>query len=59
MKKISKKDSDRILNHLKKARTILDKISEDDEIELSDTETAEDCLSVMDGIILAINNTIL
>lgn len=38
MKKISKKDSDRILNHLKKARAILDRISEDDEIALSDTE---------------------
>lgn len=59
MKKISRKESLRILNHLKKAQEILENASDGcDEFSMSDTEIAEDCLSVLSSIIYAINNAV-
>lgn len=60
MKKISKKDSERILNYLSKARKILDGYEEyGDDIEICNTELAYDCLSKIDVISIALNNAII
>lgn len=58
MKKISKKDSERILNHIKKARAILDSAYNEDGIQFPDIETAENILSELSGIVFIANNTI-
>ncbi len=59
MKKISKRDSLRLLNHLKRARAIIDSVSDDGEIMISKIEIAEDCVSQIDGFLIAINNTLI
>ena len=57
MKKISRKESLRILNHLKKAQEILENAAGDcDEFSMYDAEISEDCLSILSSIIYAINN---
>lgn len=58
MKKISKKDSERILNHIKKARAILNSAYNEDEIQFPDIEKAENILSELSGIVFIANSTI-
>lgn len=58
MKKISKKDSERVLNYIKKARAIIDYASDGGEIQFSDSETAESILSGMGEIEFVASNTL-
>lgn len=61
MKKISKRDAERILNHLQKAKEIINQQREksnDGEISM-DIDIAENCISCLDEILIAVNNTIL
>lgn len=61
MKKISNRDAERILNHLQKAKEIINQQREksnDDEISM-DIDIAENCVSCLDKILIAVNNTIL
>lgn len=58
MRKISKKDSERILNYIKKAREIIDSVSDGDEIQFSDVETAESILSGIGEIEFIASNTV-
>lgn len=57
MKKISKKDSERVLNYIKKARSIIDSASDGEEIQFSDAETAESILSGIGEIEFVASNT--
>lgn len=60
MKKISKKDSERILNYLIKARKIIDSYEElGDDIEVCDKDIAYDCIDSIGGIMVALNNTVM
>lgn len=60
MKKINKKDSERILNYLIKARKIIDSYEEfGDDIEVHDKDIAYDCIDSIGGIMVALNNTVM
>lgn len=60
MKTISKKDSERILNYLTKARKIVDSYEEfGNDIEMYDKETSYNCIDCISGIMVAINNTVM
>ena len=61
MKKISKRDAERILSHLKKAKIIINQnreLSDDEEICMDET-IAQDCIDMLSEIMIAINNTVL
>lgn len=59
MKKLTKRDSERILNHIKKAREIIDSVSSDGtEIQFSDVEIAESILSGIGEIEFIASNTV-
>lgn len=61
MKKIGNTDAKRILEHLKKARAIIENAqtqSDDGEISM-DINIAEQCIGHLDEILISINNTIL
>lgn len=60
MKAISKKDSERILNYLTKARKIVDSYEElGDDISMRDKNIAYDCIDCIGGIMVAVNNTVM
>lgn len=60
MKAISKKDSERVLNYLIKARKIIDSYEElGDDIEVHDKDIAQDCIDCIGGIMVAVNNTVM
>ena len=59
MKQMNKRNSERVLAYIKKARNIIDQEPEsrEDELFLSDVSIAEDCLSALSEIMVTINNT--
>lgn len=61
MKKINKRDAERILSHLRKAKSIINQnreLSDDEEICM-DENIAQDCIDMLSEIMIALNNTLL
>lgn len=59
MKKITKKDAQRILNHLAKSKAIIDKIENESISDLYvDEDIAKDCLSALSAILAVLNNSV-
>lgn len=61
MKKISKRDAERILSHLEKAKSIINQNREksDDGEIFMDENIAQECIDRVSEILIAINNTVL
>lgn len=61
MKKINKRDAERILSYLEKAKLIINQNRErsDDREIFMDEDIAQECIDCVSEILIAINNTVL